>query len=91
MTIADLIKYIDFLKERVQILKNKMTDSERVKVTQTVVSITTDTKVVESTAPSYSVAELTAEYDKTAKELRLAQQCLEKANHTTEVEFKAQY
>ena len=28
--------------------------------------------------------ELTSEYDKVSKELRLARQCLEKLNHTTE-------
>lgn len=32
-----------------------------------------------------------SEYDKNAKELRLAQQALEGANHTTKVVFEAKY
>lgn len=91
MTIADLIKYIDFLKERTQMLKQKLHQVESVKVTQKVIATTEATKVVEDTVPSISVSELTSEYDKTAKELRLAQQLLEKANHTTNVDFNAQY
>jgi vacuolar-type H+-ATPase subunit I/STV1 len=93
MTIADLIKYIDFLKERTQMLRQKVSQAESVKSTQKVVAINeaSGTKVVEDTAPTYSVADLTSEYDKTAKELRLAQQTLERVNHTTDVSFTAQY
>ena len=91
MTIADLIKYIDFLKDRTSMLKNKVWQIESVRATQRVIAQNEATKVVEETHATISVNELTSEYDKTAKELRLAQQALEKANHTTTVEFQAQY
>jgi vacuolar-type H+-ATPase subunit I/STV1 len=91
MTIADLIKYIDFLKERVQLLKTKVSQVESVRVQQKVIATNDVSKVVEEYTPSLSVSELTSEYDKCAKELRLAQQTLERVNHTTDTNFKAQY
>ncbi len=72
-------------------LKQKVSQVEAVKVIQRVVAQSETSKVVEEQSPSLSVKELTSEYDKTAKELRLAQQALEKANHTTEVVFSAQF
>jgi hypothetical protein len=91
MSIADLIKYIDFLKERAKMLYKKVEQAEAVKIQQRVIANNEVTKVVEETVLTYKVSELTAEYDSTAKELRLAQQALERANHTTIVDFVSKY
>jgi len=91
MTIADLIKYIDFLKDRSNTLKAKINQYETVKRDQRIVNVSETTKMVEQVDFTISVAELTSEYDKNAKELRLAQQTLERFNHTTDTGFKAKY
>lgn len=91
MTIADLIKYIDFLKERSKSLADKVRQTETVKTTSRIVGQVASGNVEEVTVPLISAESLMSEFDKNAKELRLAQQALEKANHTTEVIFTAQY
>ena len=91
MTIADLIKYVDFMKERVSLLERKVREIDNVKLTQRVIANNGVSQVVEQAEYTISPKELTAEYDKSAKELRLARQTLEKINHTTEVDFKVKY
>jgi len=91
MTIADLIKYVDSLKQRSKLLEKKLLDVSSVKTTQRVIAQSQASNVVEEVIPTISVKELTSEYDANAKELRLAQQALEKANHTTEVKFDAKF
>lgn len=91
MTIADLIKYIDFLKKRVQTLQQVISRVEAVKTSTRVVAVNTDTKVEEVSAPTLNIKEVVSEFDATAKELRLAQTELEKLNHTTLVTFNALY
>lgn len=91
MTIADLIKYVDFMKERVNLLEKKVREIDNVKLTQRVIANNTTSQVVEQAEYTISPKELMAEYDKAAKELRLARQALEKINHTTEVDFEAKY
>ena len=72
-------------------LRQKVAQTESVRTVQRVIAQSETTKVVEENLTTYSVAELTAGYDKTAKELRLAQQALERVNHTTVVDFNPQY
>ena len=91
MTIADLIKYIDFLKERSIMLKTKVTQFEWLKREQIIIGTTETTKIVEQVDFTMDPVILTSEYDKNAKELRLAQQTLERFNHTTDTGFKAKF
>jgi len=91
MTIADLIKYVDFLKDRANTLKQSINRFENTKTITRVVATNDTQKVEEVTFPTVSVKELIAEYDANAKELRLAQTELEKLNHTTVVSFTPKY
>lgn len=91
MTIADLIKYIDFLKERAWTLKAKVNQYENLKRDQRIVNVSETTKMVEQTDFTMNPVELMGEYDKNAKELRLAQQTLERFNHTTDTKFEAKF
>jgi len=91
MTIADLIKYIDFLKERATTLKNKVNQYDTLKREQRIIGTNETTKIVEQIDFTIDPVGLMAEYDKNAKELRLAQQTLERFNHTTDTWFKAKY
>lgn len=91
MTIADLLKYIEFLNKKEQLLAKKVNQVEMVRINQRIVSATTTQQVVEQTEFVTSPKELTAEYDAVAKELRLARQHLEKVNHTTEINFEAKF
>lgn len=91
MTIADLIKYIDFLKQRSSTLQNTIHRFETLKTTSRVVAVNADQKVEEISTPTVAVSELLSEFDVNAKELRLAQTELEKLNHTTHTDFTAKY
>lgn len=91
MTIADLIKYIDFLKDRSNTLKQKVAQYETLRREQKILGTTEISKIVEQIDFTMNPVELMAEYDKNAKELRLAQQTLERFNHTTDTGFKAKY
>lgn len=91
LTIADGLKYVEWLKERLAILKRKIEQTDVVKITQKVISNWTDTSIVEAANYAISPAELTGEYDKTAKEIRLVQQAIERANHTVYLDIKTKY
>lgn len=91
MTIADLIKYVDFLKERVKVIWNKVAQVENLKTTQRIVWQVASWNIEEVQVPLIDAKSLMSEYDEVAKELRLAQQALERANHTTEIKFDAKY
>ena len=91
MTIADLLKYIEFLGKKEELLAKKVAQVECVKITQRILSTQDTTKVVEQTEFNISPKELTSEYDSVAKELRLARQTLERINHTTPCGFKASF
>lgn len=91
MTIADLLKYIEFLVKKEGLMATKVRQLEWMRVSQRIVSANAETNVVEQTEFTVSPKELTAEYDAVAKELRLARQALEKLNHTTETGFEAKY
>lgn len=92
MTIADLIKYIDSLKKRSDVLADKIRKLENVKTSTRIVAQTGNGAAIEEVStPLIDAESLMAEYDTNSKELRLAQQALEKANHTTEVVFSAKY
>ena len=91
MTIADLIKYVDSLKNWLSMMQQQINKFESVRTTTRVVSNNESTRVEEVTYPTVLVSDLTSEYDSRSKELRLAQQALERANHTTEVSFTPKY
>jgi methyl-accepting chemotaxis protein len=91
MTIADLIKYVDSLKQWLNVIQSSINRFESVKTVTRVVSNNESARVEEVSYPTVSVPELMSEYDTRAKELRLAQQALERANHTTEVSFTPKY
>jgi hypothetical protein len=91
MTIADWLKDIQFLKERLVILQNRIKQTEWVRLTQKVVSAWATTNIVEQTEFTISPKELMAEYDSTSKNLRLLSQAIEKANHSTEIDFTTNY
>ena len=91
MTIADLLKYIEFLNKKEQLLAKKVNQVEMVRISSRVVATSDTWNVVEQTEFIVSPKELTAEYDALAKELRLARQHLEKVNHTTEISFEAKF
>ena len=91
MTIADLIKYVDSLKNWLSMIQQQINKFESVRTTTRVVSNNESTRVEEVTYPTVLVSDLTSEYDSRSKELRLAQQALERANHTTEVSFTPKY
>ncbi len=91
MTIADLIKYVDSLKQWLSMIQQQINKFESIRTTTRVVSNNESTRVEEVTHPTVSVSDLTSEYDARSKELRLAQQALERANHTTEVSFTPKY
>ena len=89
-TIADALKYVEYLKERGNTLKDKIRQFNNVNVTQKVVGTGTTTQIVEQTEFTVSPKELMSEFDANAKELRLVQQAIERANHTVDIwmEFK---
>jgi hypothetical protein len=60
-----------------------------VKVTQRIVSTSnaSTTSVVEQTEYTLNPKSLYAEYDETAKELRLVRQAIERANHSIELDI----
>lgn len=91
ITIADIIKYIDFLKKRENMLAQKVREVEKVKKVTRIIGKNGDDTFEEVETPTIDAKSLTEEYDKNAKELRLAQQALEKANHTTYIDFNTQY
>ena len=91
MNIADLIKYITFLKERWETIRRKVNEVSTTKQVQKVISSAVATQIVEQTEFVLSPKELMAEFDKNSKELRLAQQTLERINHTTDTWFKSKY
>lgn len=91
MTIADGLKYAQFLKERLSIIQTKIKQTEWVKLTQRVVSAGTTSNIVEQTEFTLNPKALMAEYDETSKELRLLNQSIEKANHTVELDLVAKY
>lgn len=91
MTIADIIKYVDSLKQWLTVVHQQINKFESTRTTTRVVSNNESTRVEEVSYPTVQVAELMSEYDARAKELRLAQQALERANHTTEVTFIPKY
>lgn len=89
-TIADGLKYVEYLKERGNALKEKIRQVESVRITQKVVSATAASNVVEQTEFTINPKELLSEFDANNKELRLVQQAIERANHTVDlwIEFK---
>lgn len=91
MSIADLLKYAESLKVRI----NNITSTiNRVNLTKTgtrVVSQTTSWTVEEVTEYTINPRALLSELDETSKELRLVQQQIEKLNHTTYVDFDAKF
>lgn len=91
MTIADALKYSAFLSDRLETLKRKVHQFEATKLTTRIVSQATAQVVQEQTEFTMNPVELMAEYDKTAKELRLTKQAIEKANHTIEINMEASY
>jgi hypothetical protein len=84
-TIADALKYVEYLKERGNTLKDKIRQFNNVNVTQKVVGTGTTTQIVEQTEFTVSPKELMSEFDANAKELRLVQQAIERANHTVDI------
>lgn len=91
MSIADLLKYKEQLVKKLDLLDNTIRRMELTKITQRVIANTTDTRVVEETTPLLSADELTSARDAVSKEVRLVSQVIEKFNHTTMVDFNAQY
>ena len=91
MTIADLLKYVEFLVKKESLLNVKVQQYANTHTTQRVISNSETWKVVEDVTYIMNPKELTAEYDAVAKELRLARQALERANHTIEVDFEAKF
>ena len=84
-TIADALKYVEYLKERGNTLKDKIRQFNNVNVTQKVVGTGTTTQIVEQTEFTINPKELMSEFDANAKELRLVQQAIERANHTVDI------
>jgi len=72
-------------------IQQQINKFESIRTTTRVVSNNESTRVEEVTYPTVLVSDLTSEYDSRSKELRLAQQALERANHTTEVSFTPKY
>lgn len=89
-TIADALKYVEYLKERGNTLKEKIRQFNNINVTQKLVATWATTQVVEQTEFTINPKELMSEFDANAKELRLVQQAIERANHTVDIwmEFK---
>jgi hypothetical protein len=55
MTIADLIKYVDFLKKREGVLRQKMNEISSVRTIQKVIANSPASQVVEEQTPAMSV------------------------------------
>ena len=91
LTIADWLKYAEYLDDRLKSIKTKINQTEIVKTKQVVVAHWDTTNVVEQTEFILNPKALMSEYDETAKELRLVRQAIEKANHTIELEFVAKF
>ena len=91
MTIADLLKYAEFLEKRLEEVSRKMRQLEVVKTTTRIVSSTTTGNIEEVTTPIMSVDQFTSDFDKTSKELRLVRQSIERLNHSTSIEFATQF
>lgn len=90
-TIADALKYVEYLKERGNTLKDKIRQFNNLNVSQRVVGTGTTTQVVEQTEFTISPKELMSEFDANAKELRLVQQAIERVNHTVDIWMDFKY
>ena len=91
MTIAELIKYIDAVKNRLAVIKATIDKLNLTKVWTKIVWQTATSTIEEVTEYTLNPKAVMSEYDECSKELRLAQAALEKVNHTTEVSFSAKY
>lgn len=91
MTIADGLKYAEFLEDRAKTIKNKINQMDNTRTTTRIVSQTTTQAVEEQTEFVLNPKALMAEYDENAKELRLVRQAIEKANHTVEIDIEAKF
>ncbi len=87
MSIADLLKYAEFLTKRLEEVQKKIRQVEVVKIGSKVVWATASWNVVETTDYAICPGQLMSEFDKTGKELRLVKQTIERLNHSTVVEF----
>ncbi len=87
MSIADLLKYAEFLEKRGEEIARKMRQLEVVKSTTRLVA----TGVEEVTSPTMSVDEFTSGFDANSKELRLVRQAIERLNHSTTIEFNPSF
>ena len=91
MSIADLLKYAEALKAR---LATATATINRLNLTRTstkVLSSNDTSRVEEVTEYVLNPKALMAEFDETAKELRLVQQHIERLNHTTYVTFEPRF
>ena len=87
MSIADLLKYAEFLEKRGEEISRKMRQLEVVKTTTRVINVGTAQNIEETTAPTMSVDDFASWYDANSKELRLVRQAIERLNHSTVIEF----
>jgi 7,8-dihydro-6-hydroxymethylpterin-pyrophosphokinase len=89
LTIADCLKYAQDLEKRLDSIQGKIKQVEMVKITQKVISANSAsaTNVVEQAEYTLNPKSLYAEYDETAKELRLVRQAIERANHSIELDI----
>lgn len=92
LTIADWLKYREAVMIRLSKLDELVSKTEAVK-TKTVINpinngTSTATQQTETTTePTLRLSEVIWERDKTAKELRLLTQAIERANHTVILDF----
>ena len=82
-SIAQLLKYVPFLEEKRDVLASKIKQLENVKVSTKVLSTNAEVKVVEQTEFTLNIKEVTWEYDKICKELRIVKDEIERLNHWT--------
>lgn len=90
-SIAQLLKYVPFLEEKKDLLARKINQLETLKTTTKVLSSNADTKVVEQTEFTLNIKEVTGEYDKVCKELRIVKDEIERLNHWTTTEITLNY
>jgi len=91
MTIADGLKYAEFLEDRIKTLRNKISQMDNTRTITRIVSQTATQAVEEKTEFVLSPKAIMSEFDDTSKELRLVRQSIEKANHTVELDLVAKY
>lgn len=91
MTIAQALKYIQYLTEKLAVVSAKIKQVEVVKIQQRIVSSQATTNIVEQTEYTINPKELMWEYDSIAKELRLVKDEVERLNHTTTLNFTPKY